>query len=64
MKVGDLVTRHPETSHDYEGNPHPIWAGGIVIIVDACGTHVKVHWGDYGAFWCPVNRVELVSEGR
>ena len=64
MKVGDLVTRHPEVSHDYTGKRHPSWACGIVIKMEACGTHAKVCWSDKEAFWCPTNRVELVSESR
>jgi hypothetical protein len=62
MKVGDLVTRHPDVSHDYKGKKHPSWTAGVVTKVEACGTHVKIHWADKGAFWCPVNRVEVINE--
>ena len=64
MKVGDLVTRHPEVSHDYEGNRHPAWPAGIVTVIEASGDHVKVYWPEHGTLWCPVNRVEVTSENR
>ena len=60
MKVGDLVTRHP----DYKGSRYPAWPNGIVTVMEACGTHVKVYWPVHGALWCPVNRVEVTSENR
>jgi hypothetical protein len=64
MKVGDLVVRHPEVSHDYEGKKHVSWGHGIVIKMEACGEHAKICWSDKGAFWCPANRVEVVNASR
>ena len=60
MKVGDLVTRLP----DSKGSGYPAWPGGIVTVVEASGTHIKVYWPEHGALWCPVNRIEVVSESR
>jgi hypothetical protein len=60
MKVGDLVTRHP----DYEPSAYPPWPGGIVTVTEAAGTHVKVYWPVHGELWCPINRVEVNSESR
>ena len=65
MKVGDLVTKHPDLSScgaQVVGVDHRL--AGIIIEVEACDTHIKVYWGDYGSFWCPVDRVELISESR
>ncbi len=60
MKVGDLVTRYP----DSKGSRYPAWPGGIVTVTEANGTHVKVYWPEHGALWCPVNRVEVINESR
>ena len=61
MKVGDLVTRHP----DNKGSRYPAWSGGIVTVTSpANDTHVKVYWPEHGALWCPVNLVEVISENK
>ena len=55
MKVGDLVAKQSQLHEKLVG---------IVVGIEASETHIKVIWGNYGTFWSPINKVEVISETR